>query len=109
MLREKGCGNHAVDRQLGAAGHERGRHDGQFAGAVAGEGAGRDVYKRQCARRLVEKGLLVYVAGGLLKPGTQALVGAAARESIGRYNFTKAFIGTNGISLGHGSVSYTHL
>ena len=51
---------------------------------------------------LVEKGLLVYVAGGLLKPGTQALVGAAARESIGRYNFTKAFIGTNGISLGHG-------
>ena len=56
----------------------------------------------ECARRLVEKGLLVYVAGGLLKPGTQALVGAAARESIGRYNFTKAFIGTNGISLGHG-------
>ena len=51
---------------------------------------------------MVEKGLLVYVAGGLLKPGTQALVGAAARESIGRYNFTKAFIGTNGISLGHG-------
>ena len=48
----------------------------------------------ECARRLVEK--------GLLKPGTQALVGAAARESIGRYNFTKAFIGTNGISLGHG-------
>ena len=42
------------------------------------------------------------MAGGLLKPGTQALVGAAARESIGRYNFTKAFIGTNGISLGHG-------
>ena len=41
----------------------------------------------ECARRLVEKGLLVYVAG---------------RESIGRYNFTKAFIGTNGISLGHG-------
>ena len=41
----------------------------------------------ECARRLVEKGLLVYVAGGLLKPG---------------YNFTKAFIGTNGISLGHG-------
>ena len=32
----------------------------------------------ECARRLVEKGLRVYVPGGLLKPGTQALVGAAA-------------------------------
>ena len=53
----------------------------------------------ECARRLVEKGLRVYVPGGLLKPGTQALVGAAARESIGRYNFTKSFIGTNGIAV----------
>lgn len=56
----------------------------------------------ECARRLVEKGLRVYVPGGLLKPGTQALVGAAARESIGRYNFTKSFIGTNGIAVRQG-------
>ena len=56
----------------------------------------------ECARRLVEKGLRVYVPGGLLKPGTQALVGAAARESIGRYNCTKAFLGTNGIALRQG-------
>ena len=34
--------------------------------------------------------------------GTQALVGAAARESIGRYNFTKSFIGTNGIAVRQG-------
>ena len=56
----------------------------------------------ECARRLVEKGLRVYVPGGLLKPGTQALVGAAATESIGRYNFTKSFIGTNGIAVRQG-------
>ena len=56
----------------------------------------------ECAKKLVEKGLRVYVPGGLLKPGTQALVGAAALESMGRYNFTKAFVGTNGISIRHG-------
>ena len=56
----------------------------------------------ECARRLAEKGLRVYVPGGLLKPSTQALVGASALDSMSRYNFTKAFVGTNGISVRQG-------
>lgn len=56
----------------------------------------------ECARRLAEKGLRVYVPGGLLKPSTQALVGASALELMSRYNFTKAFVGTNGISVRQG-------
>ena len=54
------------------------------------------------ARRMVEKGLRSYVLGGLLKPGTEAIVGAAALREIGLYNFTKAFLGTNGVSLRQG-------
>ncbi len=55
-----------------------------------------------CARRLVEKGRRTFVIGGEIKPGTQAIVGAAALESLGRYNFTKAFLGTNGITVRQG-------
>ncbi len=54
------------------------------------------------ARRMVEKGLKAYVLGGLLKPGTEAIVGAAALREISGYNFTKAFLGANGISLRQG-------
>lgn len=56
----------------------------------------------ECAGRLAQKGLRVYLTGGLLKPVTQALVGAAALESLRKYHFTKAFIGTNGISIKQG-------
>lgn len=52
-----------------------------------------------CAQKLVQKGLKAYVLGGLLKVGTEAVVGAAAAKSLAGYNFTKAFIGTNGISV----------
>lgn len=51
-----------------------------------------------CARRLLAKGLRAYVLGGLLKPGTEAVIGAQALRSLESYNFTKAFIGANGIS-----------
>ena len=44
-----------------------------------------------CARRLVRKGLRAYVVGGLLKPGTEAIVGGPALDFMGNYNFTKAF------------------
>ena len=50
------------------------------------------------ARRMVEKGLRAYILGGLLKPGTEAIVGAAALREITGYHFTKAFLGANGIS-----------
>ncbi len=55
-----------------------------------------------CARRLVKKGLRAYVIGGLLKPGTEAIVGGAALESMQSYNFTKAFLGINGIAKEQG-------
>lgn len=55
-----------------------------------------------CAGSLVKKGLRAYVIGGLLKPGTEAIVGGAALEALSRYNFTKAFIGTNGITTRQG-------
>ena len=40
VVREEGCGNHAVDRKLCTARHERSEHDGHLAVAVAREGAG---------------------------------------------------------------------
>lgn len=54
------------------------------------------------AQKLVQKGFKAYVPGGMLKPGTEAIVGAAAVQSLSRYNFTKAFVGVNGISLNQG-------
>lgn len=51
------------------------------------------------ARRLLARGLRVFVIGGQLKPGTEAIMGSQAVESMGRYNFTKAFLGVNGVSL----------
>ena len=37
--------------------------------------------------------------GGLLRPQTEAIVGAPAVSSIQQYNFTKAFMGANGVAL----------
>ena len=39
IMREEGGDEHTVDRQLGAAAHERCEHDGHFAVALTGEGA----------------------------------------------------------------------
>lgn len=44
----------------------------------------------------------VYVLGGVLKPGTMDVVGAEALNAIRRYNFTKVFLGTSGVSVGQG-------
>ncbi len=55
-----------------------------------------------CARRMVEQGLRAYVLGGLLKPRTQAVVGGVALGMLANYNFTKAFLGMNGISVERG-------
>lgn len=56
----------------------------------------------ECAARLTRRGLRVYVLGGMLKPGTVALVGTEALLSLKRYNFTKAFLGTNGAAISQG-------
>lgn len=51
------------------------------------------------ARLLVQKGCKVFVPGGMLRPNTEAIVGAAAVASLQAYNFTKAFLGANGVDL----------
>ena len=44
----------------------------------------------------------VYILGGALKPGTVDIVGAEALEAIRRFNFTKVFLGTSGVSVSQG-------
>ncbi len=44
----------------------------------------------------------VYVLGGALKPGTVDIVGAEALDALRRYNFTKVFLGTSGVSVSQG-------
>lgn len=56
----------------------------------------------ECARRLMERDLRTYVLGGTLKPGTMAIVGAETLDSLRRYNFTKAFLGANGVAIAQG-------
>ncbi len=50
------------------------------------------------ARRLSEAGYTVYVPGGRFKVSTEAIVGEEAVKSLQKYNFTKGFWGTNGVS-----------
>ena len=54
------------------------------------------------ARLLAQKGCRVFLPGGLLRPETEAIVGAAALQSLQQYNFTKAFLGANGVALDAG-------
>lgn len=51
------------------------------------------------AKKLAQRGFRVYIPGGEIKLSTEAIVGADCVYNIGTYNFTKSFIGTNGISL----------
>lgn len=53
-------------------------------------------------RVLARKGCTVYVPSGRVKPTTEAIVGTAVLSSLRRYNFTKAFVGANGISIKRG-------
>lgn len=51
------------------------------------------------ARRLAQRGFKVLVPGGEIKYSTEAIVGTECVISLGQYNFTKSFIGANGISM----------
>jgi len=51
------------------------------------------------SRKLIQKGFDTHVVGGKIKPFTEAVVGSQAIAQINRLNFTKAFVGTNGIGL----------
>lgn len=50
------------------------------------------------ALALVENGFRVILIGGELKAATEAIVGNEAYVSLQKYNFTKGFWGTNGVS-----------
>ena len=52
--------------------------------------------------QLAQKGCKVFLVGGLLRPETEAIIGAAALHSLQQYNFTKAFLGANGVALDAG-------
>lgn len=54
------------------------------------------------AMKLMQRGFEVYIPGGRLKRFTQAVVGPETLEGLQRYNFTKCFMGTNGIDLRRG-------
>ena len=56
----------------------------------------------QHARELVRKGYKTYLLAGELKQTTEAICGLPAAQNLQTYNFSKAFIGTNGINLKRG-------
>ncbi|GAB6168415.1 DeoR/GlpR family DNA-binding transcription regulator [Clostridium carnis] len=50
------------------------------------------------AKKLINKGFKAYILGGEIKVLTEAIIGVEAINSLKKYNFTKGFFGTNGIS-----------
>jgi DeoR family fructose operon transcriptional repressor len=54
------------------------------------------------AKKLVQKGFTCFLIGGELKLSTEAVIGSEAILNINKYNFTKGFWGTNGVSLQRG-------
>lgn len=54
------------------------------------------------AKKLVYKGLRAFVIGGELKLITEAIIGINAVCELNKYNFTKCFLGTNGIARNNG-------
>ena len=54
------------------------------------------------ARKLIKKGFSTYIIGGNVKPITEAVVGPESIAMLSKLNFTKAFLGTNGIDIDAG-------
>ena len=51
------------------------------------------------AKKLALKGFKTYVPAGEIKKTTEAIIGAECVRSLQNYNFSKCFMGANGISL----------
>jgi DeoR family transcriptional regulator, fructose operon transcriptional repressor len=51
---------------------------------------------------LLEKRFKTYIVGGSVKPTTKAMIGSGAIESLRKYRFDKAFLGTNGVHPQYG-------
>ncbi len=54
------------------------------------------------AKKLAQRGFKVFLPAGEIKLITEAIVGAECVSSLQGYNFTKSFIGANGISFSAG-------
>lgn len=54
------------------------------------------------AKKLAQRGFKVFIPAGEIKPTTEAIVGAECVLALQNYNFTKCFLGVNGISLSGG-------
>lgn len=54
------------------------------------------------AKRLANLGFRVFILAGEIKDATEAVVGLGAVSSLQKYNFTKSFLGTNGITVDSG-------
>ena len=54
------------------------------------------------AKKLADHGCTVYILGGEFKAVTEAIVGEEAVVTLDKYNFTKGFWGTNGVSIQKG-------
>ena len=54
------------------------------------------------AKKLIQRGCKAYVIGGELKLSTEAIVGADGIDNLKKFNFTKCFVGTNGVSVEKG-------
>ena len=54
------------------------------------------------ARKLLQKGFEAIMIGGVLRASTEAAIGTIAVENVGRYNFTKCFMGANGVDINKG-------
>ena len=54
------------------------------------------------AKKLLEKGIKTFILGGEVKAVTEAIVGNNAVEDLKKYNFSKGFFGTNGVSNNSG-------
>ena len=54
------------------------------------------------AVRLAQRGFNAYILGGQVKSVTEAIIDSEAIVSLSKYNFTKGFFGTNGVSRDRG-------
>lgn len=54
------------------------------------------------AKKLAQRGFKVFIPAGEIKGTTEAIIGAECVSSLQNYNFTKSFIGANGVSLSNG-------
>lgn len=54
------------------------------------------------AKKLMQLDLKTCVVGGYLKKQTDAIIGGETVDGLSKYNFTKAFMGCNGVTIQHG-------